>query len=144
MPFGQKSLPARMVAAGGGSITWSWCEAASDKAGLASIQPAVVRNAIGVQADAPTLVGLAHLAAERLRHRLVAEADADQLGAAPGGAQEVQQLGDPRIAVVDARRRAGDDVGVAGLGPIRIAAGRDVVARPVVAAIPSRCSNIWV
>src|SRR5271170_580997 len=91
-------------------------------------------DAVGVQPDAPTLRRLDHLAAERLRHRLVAEADPDQLGAAPGGPEEPEQLADPRIAVVDPGRGAGDDVGVAGLWLVRIFASRDVVARPVVAA----------
>ncbi len=68
-------------------------------------------TSVAVKARAPALGRLDDLAAERLRHHLVAEADADHLRLA-GVADELQQRRDPRQRVVNARRRAGDQISV--------------------------------
>ncbi len=65
---------------------------------------------IGMAAKAPALVGLAHVATQRIGHDLVAEADAEHRGvccvrAADEGAQWLE----PGQVVIDTGRRAGDE-----------------------------------
>jgi hypothetical protein len=67
------------------------------------------------------------MAAERLGHHLMAEADADQLRATFGRAQEGLERPDPRQIVVDAGLRPGDQIGVMVRRPSRQLARRDVV-----------------
>ena len=97
-----------------------------------------VQHLIGVQANAPALGGLDHLAAEGLGHGLVAEADPHQPGAAPRGPEEFHEPFYPEVAVIDPRRRAGDDQRVFVLRPGRKAARLDVVAGPAEALAQQR------
>jgi hypothetical protein len=80
-----------------------------------------------LEADPPAALGLLDPAAERLRHRLVAEADADQPGAPLRLAKEAQQGRDPGQGLVDARGRAGDQEGRVRLGRGRRLAALDVI-----------------
>ena len=66
-----------------------------------------------VWSDAPSGLGLAHLAAEGVRKQLVTEADADEWCAGVSDVtHERRQVVDPWLVVVHRRSRAGDQVGV--------------------------------
>src|SRR5690349_16280299 len=66
-------------------------------------------DVVSVEAGAPALFRLLDMAAERFGHHLVAKADADHLRLS-GIADELLERFDPWEGLVDARRRAGDQV----------------------------------
>ena len=69
-----------------------------------------------LQAGRPAALRFLDPAAERLGHRLVAEADPDQLRLALRLAQESEQRRDPGQRLVDSGRRAGDQESGMGVG----------------------------
>src|SRR3546814_14651522 len=65
-------------------------------------------HVIAMETDPPSRVGLRDVSAERLRHDLVPEADADELRPPLGLPQPRDEAHDPGQAIINPRRRPGD------------------------------------
>src|SRR5580698_4487532 len=85
-----------------------------------------------MQAEAPAFGRLDHLPAERLGHQLMAETHAHDRRLALGLLQEAARPGDPGIAIVDAGRRAGDQIAIVVFRSLGKRGGLHVDHRPVV------------
>src|SRR3546814_19880460 len=82
---------------------------------------------IAMETDPPALVGLRDVSAERLRHDLVPEADADEHRPPLGLPQPLDEAHDPGQAIINPRRRPGDDIAI-----LRLRHGRGLVSPHII------------